>query len=410
MVKIVRIIARLNIGGPARNAVLLAEGFNGDGFKTCLVAGSPEIAEGDMSYFALEKGIKPVIINELTRSISPLKDIKALWEIYRIIKKEQPDIVHTHTAKAGTLGRIAAILYNIPLTLTLSPKGRGCKKVLSVHTFHGHVFDGYFGSMATKVFIAIERLLARFTTKVVAVSNSVANDVSMRYNITPKEKIEVIPLGFDLGRFLKAGENRGKLKKELGLPSDVLLVGIVGRLVPIKNHKMFLDVAKKLTAQSSQLKAKFIIVGDGELRDDLENYAAELGIKDKVIFLGWRRDLENIYADLDVVCLTSLNEGTPVSLIEAMASARPVVATDVGGVRDIVKNGGNGLLVSSGDVLGFSKALFKMLEDREKRLEMGRRGREFVAENFTKERLIEDMKSLYEGLLIKKGKIRGNKG
>jgi len=381
MIKIVRIIARLNIGGPAINVVLLSEGLKDDGFETTLITGRVEESEGDMSYFALEKGINPVIVNELARSISPIKDIKALCKIYRIIRKEQPDIVHTHTAKAGVVGRMAAILAGVPV---------------KVHTFHGHVFEGYFSSLATKVFIAIERFLGRFTDKVVAVSNSVENDVSMRYNIVSKDKVAVIQLGFELEKFFEADKNKGRLRQELGLGSDVLLIGIVGRLVPVKNHKMFLDVVKKVPA-------KFIIVGDGELRQELENYAAELGIRDKVVFLGWRRDLENIYVDLDVVCLTSLNEGTPVSLIEAMASARPVLATDVGGVRDIVKNNENGLLVQSNDVDGFNKALLSMLEDREKRLEMGRYGREFVNENFRKERLIKDTENLYKSLLKEKG-------
>ena len=381
MIKIVRIIARLNIGGPAINVVLLSEGLKDDGFETTLITGRVEESEGDMSYFALEKGINPVIVNELARSISPIKDIKALCKIYRIIRKEQPDIVHTHTAKAGVVGRMAAILAGVPV---------------KVHTFHGHVFEGYFSSLATKVFIAIERFLGRFTDKVVAVSNSVENDVSMRYNIVSKDKVAVIQLGFELEKFFEADKNKGRLRQELGLGSDVLLIGIVGRLVPVKNHKMFLDVVKKVPA-------KFIIVGDGELRQELENYAAELGIRDKVVFLGWRRDLENIYVDLDVVCLTSLNEGTPVSLIEAMASARPVLATDVGGVRDIVKNNENGLLVQSNDVDGFNKALLSMLEDREKRLEMGRYGRKFVNENFRKERLIKDTENLYNSLLKEKG-------
>lgn len=390
-IKIVRIIARLNIGGPAVNAVLLSDGLNNNGFSTCLVTGSIEQAEGDMSYLAEQKGVRPIFVPELGRKLDLFRDLMAFWKIYRVIKKEQPDIVHTHTAKAGALGRIAAILAGVRVR---------------VHTFHGHVFDGYFGSIATKVFIAIERLLARFTTKVVAVSNSVANDISIRYNIAPKEKIAVIPLGFDLERFLKADENRGKLKKELGLSEEIALVGIVGRLVPIKNHKMFLDVAKKLLTIDYGLWTKFVIVGNGELRQELENYAEKLGIKNSVIFLGWRRDLENIYADLDVVCLTSLNEGTPVSLIEAMASARPVVATDVGGVRDIVKNEENGLLVSSNDVSSFSKALLKMLNDREKRIEMGRNGREFVKVNYNKDRLIEGTKYLYKCLLKEKGILR----
>jgi len=389
MIKIVRIIARLNIGGPAINAVLLSEGLNGNGFKTVLVAGSIEKSEGDMSYLAYQRGVSPVVVNELSRSIDPLKDLMALWKIYRIIKTEKPDIVHTHTAKAGTLGRLAAILAGVPVR---------------VHTFHGHVFDGYFNKITARAFIAIERFLGRFTTKIIAVSNSVANDVSIRYNIVPNAKIAVIPLGFDLERFFTSSSNKGRLKKELGLAEDCLLVGIAGRLVPIKNHKMFLDAAKKILATSPySLVTKFIIVGDGELRRELENYATKTGIADKVVFLGWRRDLDYIYADLDVVCLTSLNEGTPVSLIEAMASSKPVVATDVGGVKDIVKNGVNGLLVQSGDVNGFRDAVINLLQDAEKRGEMGDKGKEFVKADYNKDRLIKDTEQLYINLLKEKG-------
>jgi glycosyltransferase involved in cell wall biosynthesis len=394
-VKIVRIIARLNIGGPAINAVLLSEGLNRDGFKTTLVTGSITEGEGDMSYFAKERAVSPVLINELSRKINLLKDLKALFKIYKIIKKERPDIVHTHTAKAGALGRLAAVLAGVPVR---------------VHTFHGHIFEGYFSVLSTKIFIAIEKFLGRFTTRVIVVSTSVAEDISIRYNIAPKEKIAVIPLGFDLEVFFDIDTYRGRLRKELGLADDVLLVGIVGRLVPIKNHKMFLDAAKSLITCSLPAVAqsdgrpgppvtKFIIVGDGQLRQELEKYIEKIGIKQHVIFLGWRKDLEKIYADLDVVCLTSLNEGTPVSLIEAMASAKPVVATDVGGVRDIVTHGENGLLVSSSDTSGFGKALLEMLEDSQKRMAMGTNGRRFVSENFRDERLIRDMKSMYGELL-----------
>jgi len=387
-IKIVRIITRLNIGGPVINAVLLSEGLSRYGFSSCLVAGNIEQGEGDMSYFACERGVKPIIIHELVRSIGLLKDLKALWKIYRIIKREKPDIVHTHTAKAGTLGRIASVLAGVPVR---------------VHTFHGHVFDGYFNKVTAKIFIVIERFLARFTTKIIAVSNSVAEAVWKEYDIAPREKIEVIPLGFDLEKFLAADRYKGVLKKELGLNSDILLAGIVGRLVPIKNHKLFLDAAKTLVTHNLSLTTKFVIVGNGELRGDLEEYANKLGIKKDVIFLGWRRDLETIYADLDIVCLTSFNEGTPVSLIEAMASSKPVIATDVGGVKDIVKDGVSGRLVCSGDVNNLGAAILELLEDGNKRLEMGDNGRMFVRENFNKHRLIEDTKNLYEVLLKKRG-------
>jgi glycosyltransferase involved in cell wall biosynthesis len=385
-IKVLRVITRLNIGGPSINAILLTEGLNTDGFQTALATGSTDKDEGDMFYFAKDRGVDFTCIPQLGRRIDIINDFKAFIRIYGIIKKYRPDVVHTHMAKAGALGRIAAKMAGVPVV---------------VHTFHGHVFEGYFDSLTTKVFIAIERVLGRFTTKVVAVSNSVENEVSLRYNIVPKDKVAVVPLGFDLDRFLRADKDKGKLKKELGLADDILLVGIVGRLVPIKNHRMFLDAVRILRA-SSPLEVKFLIAGDGQLRRELQDYAARSGVKDDCIFLGWRRDLENIYASLDIACLTSLNEGTPVSLIEAMASGLPVIATDVGGVRDIVTDGSNGLLVESNNADAFSKALVALLTDGQKRCQMGLRGRDFAAKNFRKERLISDMKSLYERLILQK--------
>ena len=389
MIKIVRIIARLNIGGPSINTVLLSEGLNEKGFLTCLVAGIVSKGEGDMVYYAYEHGVNPIIVHELSRSINPLKDLKALWVIYGIIKREKPDIVHTHTAKAGFLGRLAAILAGVPVR---------------VHTFHGHVFDGYFNKITAKVFIAIERFLARFTTKVIAVSNSVANDISMKYNIMPKDKIAIIPLGFDLEKFFAADRHKGQLKKELGLADDILLIGIIGRLVPIKNHKMFLDAAKIILATSRySLATKFIIVGDGELRQELENYTVQLGIKENVIFLGWRKDLENIYADLDIVCLTSLNEGTPVSLTDVRGAAHRIGANHGGGLSDKANDGINGLLVPSGDVNSFKTAIMNLLEDSARRIRIGSNGREFVKIDFNKNKLIENTRYLYENLLKEKG-------
>jgi len=382
MIKIVRIIARLNIGGPAINAVLLTEGLDKDKFITCLVAGKIDPSEGDMSYLAKEKNIDFILINELCRNINIIKDLKAFWKIYKIIKKEKPDIVHTHTAKAGTLGRLAAFLARVPIR---------------VHTFHGHVFDGYFNSIATRVFVGVEKALGRITTRVITVSNSVANDVSMRYNIVPKEKVAVILLGFDLDRFLTADSRKGRLKQELDLANDCFLVGIVGRLVPIKNHKMFFDAIKILVANG--IKVKALIVGDGQLRRELESYTEQIKIKNNILFLGWRKDLENIYPDLDVVCLTSLNEGTPVSLIEAMACGKPVVATNVGGVKDVVDEGKSGFLAPPGDVNCFADLLSGLLKNDAKRSAMGVYGRNSVMAKFTKERLVKDTKGLYENLL-----------
>ncbi|MFA5389286.1 MAG: glycosyltransferase family 4 protein [Candidatus Omnitrophota bacterium] len=384
--KILRIIARLNIGGPARNAVLLSEGFPG----TVLVCGKTAGSEGDMLYLAGQKGIKPVIVEELGRELSWKDDWAAFWKIYRIIKQEKPDIIHTHTAKAGALGRMAGIIYRFQTRI--GGPNAGLSPYL-VHTFHGHVFHGYFGRIRTEFFIWTEKILALFTDKIITVSQNLKDELARKYRIAPEEKIQVIELGFELDELLKLPprENSGTVN-----------IGIVGRLVPIKNHKMVLDCACMIKKNARSNAIRIIIVGDGELKKELVRYIEELGIKDMVEFRGWVKDLKAIYEELDIAVLTSLNEGTPVSLIEAMAAARPVVATKVGGVSDIVEDGKNGYLAESEDAEEFSKKLSDLIKDPEKRRKFGEYGRNMVKERFSKERLIKDTKRLYNTILQKK--------
>lgn len=378
--KIVRIIARLNIGGPSIHTVLLDHELNNRGHRDLLVCGRIGEHEGDMSYLASEKNISPVFIDDLGRDISPLRDLRAFIRIFSIIKREKPDIVHTHTAKAGTLGRLAAILAGVPV---------------KIHTFHGHVLDGYFSPVKAKVFLAIERFLARFTDKVIVVSENVKTEIVDRMHVTSSDKCVVIPLGFDLDRFLACERLKGSLRGKLGIGPDPLMVGIVGRLVPIKNHGMFLAAASRVVESGLQREIKFVIIGDGECRKAIETEAASLGLTGNVIFTGWVRDLPSVYADLDIVVLTSLNEGTPVSVIEACASARPVVATGVGGVGDIVRDGVNGYLVDSGDDEALAARLKELIDNKDKRVELGLRGREMVRLKYSKDRLVSDIESLY---------------
>ena len=365
--KILRIIARLNIGGPARNAVLLTEGFS----DTVLVCGEVDKSEGDMMYLAHEKGIKPVIIKELGRELSWKDDWAAFWKIYKVIKQEKPDIIHTHTAKAGTLGRLAGILYG---------------KAVLIHTFHGHVFSGYFGKIKTAFFIWIEKILALFTDKIITVSENLKKELVAKFKIAPENKISVIELGFELEDLLKLSERENQ---------QTINIGIVGRLVPIKNHKMLFKVCRA----GLNLPYRIVVIGDGEMRGELEKYAEELGMRDRIEFKGWIKDLKAIYERLDIVVLTSLNEGTPVSLIEAMAAGRPIVATKVGGVADIAQDGKNGYLVESGNIEEFSWKLLDLIKDAGKRREFGKSGRDIVKTRFAKERLIKDTKELYNNLL-----------
>lgn len=388
MIKVIRLITRLNIGGPAIHTILLSSELNTNGsYKDILICGKASEYEGDMLYLARDKGITPIVIPELGREISFKNDIRAVWNIYSIIRRERPDIVHTHTAKAGTLGRVAAILAGVPV---------------KIHTFHGHIFDGYFSPVKARIFVYIERFLALFTDKVISVSRRVEDDIVDRLRVARRERSAVIPLGLELDKFLVCENKRGMLRKKIGVAEGVLLIGIVGRLVAIKNHAMFLRAARIIVDKEPTMKVKFLVIGDGELKAALGKYARELGLGNSVIFTGWLEDLVAAYSDLDVVVLTSLNEGTPVSLIEGMASARPVVATAVGGVIDLVSDQETGLLVKSDDPHDLSDKVISLIRDSDARSRLGKNGRESVKEKYSKNRLVADIKNLYEECL--KGK------
>lgn len=394
-IKILRIIARLNIGGPAIHTILLTDGLEKMEFDSHLVCGRVNKDERDMGYLAEEKNVKFTLIPELKRELNLYCDTLAFIKILKIIFSERPNIIHTHTAKAGCLGRLAGIFYNFFIP--------GAKKAKIFHTFHGHVLSGYFGYFKTKTFILIERLLALFSAKILTVSESVKNEL-VALGICPESKIEVIPLGFELERFLEIPPNER-------IP---LNIGIVGRLVPIKNHRLFLDAASKIITENPDIQLKFKIIGDGELRKELQLYCRQLNIREKIEFLGWQKDLAAIYSDLDIVALTSLNEGTPVSLIEAMASARVVVATEVGGVRDLLGKEINygikpfadfkllerGISVKPQDAFSFSQALILLFKNKGLRQKMGLSSRDYIRKRYAKERLIKDIETLYNKVLI----------
>ena len=386
-IKVMRIIARLNIGGPAIHAIILNEGLSRNGFDTCLITGLPGKEEGDMSYLAEEQGVALTIVPELGRNIKVWADVVAFWKLFKIIRREKPQIVHTHTAKAGVLGRCAAILNGVPV---------------KVHTFHGHVFHDYFSPHTTKMFIFIERLLANFTDRIVVVSERIKEDISTQFKIADKAKVSVIRLGLDLEKFRNNRQPKGMLRRELNIDEKVFLIGIVGRLTAVKNHKLLLEAIRILKEENPRCNARFLIVGDGEMRKDLEEYAAGLDIRDWIYFIGWRKDIAGVYADLDLVALTSLNEGTPLSLIEAMASKKPVVATSVGGVPDLVEHKKTGWLVSSGNAAQLKEAVITLLDDERLREDMGEAASRYVYERYSKERLVKDVEGLYKNLLAQK--------
>ena len=358
-----------------------------------------------MSYFAVDSGVFPYYIPEMSREIS-WQDAVTAWKLYKLFLRERPDIVHTHTAKAGTVGRTAGFLYRWLTPSTLIGKPRQCK---FVHTYHGHVFHSYYGRRQTRLFLAIERLLAKLATdRLIVVSKQQSIEIGETFRVGKPKQIRVIPLGLDLEVFTDQTSRRARFRHELCIQDDALLVGIVGRLTEIKNHRMFLNVVARLKAIDPACRrqgaVRFMVIGDGLLREDLERQRQALGLDGDVIFVGNRTDPENFYPALDVVALTSLNEGTPLTLIEAMANARPVVATNVGGVvdllGDVLEDGPykvctRGISVPPEDEDAFVSALSRIIRDRSLRQELGSRGLEFVEVNYSKERLIEDIKGLY---------------
>ncbi|MFH1791613.1 MAG: glycosyltransferase [Candidatus Omnitrophota bacterium] len=388
-IKVMRVIARLNVGGPAQHVVMLTEGLPRDRFDSLLVYGTIGEGEGDMSYMAGERKLRTVHIPELMRKISPVNDFRAFLRILSIMKKERPVIVHTHTAKGGTFGRIAAIIAGVPV---------------KVHTYHGHVFHSYFGRGVTAFFLAVERVLARYTDRIVAISDSQRDELVGNYRIGSRMKYRVIRLGFEMDRFLKCDALKGRLRSRLGLDKDAVLIGIVGRLVPVKNHEMFIRVAgllKNYMPAEKYNMVRFVVIGDGPLKQRIRDRAAAAGIEDRTVFAGWMKEMEEAYADLDIVCLTSKNEGTPLSLIEALASGKAVIATDAGGVRDAI--GDYGVIVPKDDDECFASRLAGLIADEGARRDMGAKGREYAAGLYSKKNLIEESERMYEELLLMKG-------
>ena len=377
----------MNVGGPAKHVVWLTSGLEAAGYRSLLVTGTVPPGEEDMSYFADEAGVKPLYIPEMSREIS-LKDAVTTWKLFRVLLRERPDIVHTHTAKAGTVGRVAGLFYRWLTPGVLIGRPRQC---WFVHTYHGHVFHGYYGRLKTGIFLNIERLLAKVVTdRLVVVSEQQRDEINKTFRVGRADQIRIIRLGLDLDVFSNYASRRAQFREELGIAEDVVLVGIVGRLTEIKNHEMFLESVARVKRE----QARFVIVGDGALRERLELKARSLGIEKDVIFAGSRKDPEYFYPALDIVALTSRNEGTPLTLIEAMANARPVIATLVGGVVDLLGDD-RGIGVRPNDVDAFAAGLRTLIEDKSLRYRLGRSGFEFVVHNYSKERLLEDIKNLY---------------
>lgn len=394
MPKILRIINRFNIGGPTYNAAYLTKYLASD-FETLLVGGVKEDAEASSEYILRNLGIEPYIIPEMRRSLNPTNDLVTYRKLKKIIKHFKPDIVHTHASKAGTIGRLAAIRAKVPII---------------IHTFHGHVFHSYFNSAKSNFFINIEQGLADHCTRIIAISDKQKEELADIYKIAAPEKFEVIPLGFDLQRFQDDTEKRRKqFRTQYLLDDDELAIGIVGRLAAVKNHDLFLKALKKVKEQT-RVPIRAFIIGDGELREELMATCNSLGIdyfqtnhgamrKASVTFTSWIKDIESAYPGLDIVAMTSLNEGTPVSLIEAQAANKAIITTNVGGIENIVIPNGTAILSKNNCVDDFAEKLLTLVNNQNLRENLAKNGWEHVKNKFHYTRLVSDMEQLYYKLL-----------
>ncbi|HEB34896.1 MAG TPA: glycosyltransferase family 1 protein [Candidatus Aminicenantes bacterium] len=392
-IKVLHIITRFDKGGSAQNTYLSLLGLRKKNYQLSLVSGLS--LESEMKYEEIKakekdiqilksEGIEFIQCSSLLRRINIIKDLKAFFDIWRIIKKYNPLIVHTHSSKAGLMGRLAAKLAGTPII---------------VHTPHGHVFFGYFGPFKTKLFIIFEKLASRITDKVVALTNREKED-HILFKIAEEDKFSVIYSGIELNALKESSSGeKQNLKKELGIPENSLIVGTAGRLVPVKGPEFLVKASKYIISKYPD--TYFMFTGDGTLEHDLKRKALEMGISDNIIFLGWRDDLAKIISIYDIFVLPSLNEGMGRVLVEAMALGKSIVASNIGGIPDLVIHGKNGFLVPPKNPKELAKYIQILLEDEKKREKMGLAGKE-MSLNFSAENMVEKIAELYEELLIRK--------
>jgi glycosyltransferase involved in cell wall biosynthesis len=385
-VPLLRIIARLNVGGPAIQAITLTDRLRRHGYETTLLRGQLHSGEGSMDHLADAAGVRPVTVPGLRRDLG-LHDVRALRELIRWMRRVRPQIVHTHTAKAGALGRLAA---------WLAP---GVKPRVVVHTFHGHVFEGEFSPRVSRIFARVERFLARRATRVIAVSDEVRQDL-IRLGVAPPDKVEVVRLGFDLTPFSQRDDEREAIRRatraRLGIPLDARVVTVVARITKVKRIDRFLSAAT-LVSQAHP-NTWFVVAGDGDKRAELERSPDARALGERLVWTGFERDIPAVCFASDLVALSSDNEGTPVCLIEAQAAALPVVTTRVGGVETVVLDGETGRVVAS-DPAALASAIAEVLDDPALAERWGRRGREHSLASFSVDRLVEDIHALYSRLL-----------
>jgi glycosyltransferase involved in cell wall biosynthesis len=392
-IKVLHTITRFDQGGSAQATFLTLLGLKKQNFEPALLTGLPlesqmkdkelKVTENNIQQLKSEN-IKVIQSPFLVRRINIIKDFEALIDMWRIVKKYNPLIVHTHSSKAGFLGRLAAKLAGVPIL---------------VHSPHGHVFVGYFGPIKTKIFIILERLASRITDKIVALTQR-EKEAHVRLRIGSEDTFVVIHSGVELNKFQEMPLVEGQyVRRKLGLPENALIIGTSGRLEPVKGPEFLMAAATSIISQFPN--TFFLLAGDGSLRQDLEKKALDFGIEKNIVFLGWREDIAKIISIFDVFCLPSLNEGMGRVLVEAMALGKPIVASNAGGIPDLITHGKNGFLVPPKNSKELAKYIQILLEDKEKRVKMGLAGKK-MALNFSKEIMVSKTVELYQHLMIQK--------
>jgi len=390
--KVIHILNRLNIGGIVPQVINTVKNLQDD-FEVQLLSGMIESTEAGADYLLEGTTLKPLFIPDMQRGIDVLKDYKAYHQIKKIIKDFKPDIVHTHAAKPGALGRLAAIHAKVPVVL---------------HTFHGHVFHSYFGKAKTRFFLETERWLAKKSSALISISQLQKREMVQDFKLCTPEKMKVVNYGYELERFYTDVETkRTNFRQQWKVQEDELVIGIIGRLVPIKNHALFINAFNKVVKQYPT-KIKAFIIGDGEEKENIQqlcktlklSYSNQPNDKAMITFTSWIKDIETAYAGIDILALSSLNEGTPISLIEAQAAGLPIVTTDVGGVRDTILETSRILVVPSDNVELFCQALLQQVENTMYQKDTDvTENRQFVAEKFGLQQMTANIKKLYCSLL-----------